>query len=338
MVQYLTVETRDLDGFDGLQQAVKGTHFDIVQLGRGKLHGRISYLGIGDLTLSLNSFSVGVCAQRTNDDDKILIGMLLSAADRVTQWSFDMVPGDVVAIPPLSEHHAAHRGASSYAVIQLDPRELPALFADEPRLADQENWQDKNRYRANSDIGMISARRLSLLADQLASLQGTLSDEVTRFLKRTVIECMTVPIRGSLPSYESNHLPSAAKLVRRVEDYLEITGDRPLHISELCSELHLSRRSLHRAFHEIFGIGPVTFLRQKRLCTAYSMLKASAPTETTVAEVAIQQGFVELGRFSHDYHLTFGEYPSQTLAGHAGSAALPFNIAMVAAAASAQLH
>src|SRR5262249_33263868 len=88
---------------------------------------------------------------------------------------------------------------------------------------------------------------------------------------------------------------------------------RPLHISELCSRLGISRRSLHRAFHEIFGIGPVTFLRQKRLCAVRSMLKTSSPASTTVSEVAMRQGFVELGRFSHDYRIMFGEYPSQTL-------------------------
>ena len=34
MADHLTVEGRDLDGFEGLQEAVKGTHFDILQLGR----------------------------------------------------------------------------------------------------------------------------------------------------------------------------------------------------------------------------------------------------------------------------------------------------------------
>jgi hypothetical protein len=57
-----------------------------------------------------------------------------------------------------------------------------------------------------------------------------------------------------------------------------------------------------------------------------------------VSEVAIHQGFVELGRFSHDYHLTFGEYPSQTLARYASSAVPRFDVAMVAAAASTQLQ
>lgn len=39
----------------------------------------------------------------------------------------------------------------------------------------------------------------------------------------------------------------------------------------------------------------------------------SSPGDTTVAKVALQQGFVELGRFSHYYHALFGEYPSETL-------------------------
>ena len=53
MVQQLTVERHDLDGFEGLQGAVKGTHFDILQIERGKLSGFVSHLGIGSFTLSV---------------------------------------------------------------------------------------------------------------------------------------------------------------------------------------------------------------------------------------------------------------------------------------------
>jgi transcriptional regulator GlxA family with amidase domain len=87
----------------------------------------------------------------------------------------------------------------------------------------------------------------------------------------------------------------------------------PVHISEICVALGVPRRSLHRAFNEVFGMGPVTFLRHKRLCAIHSILRESIPGTTTVATVAMQQGFYELGRFSHYYHAMFGEYPSQTL-------------------------
>ena len=156
---------------------------------------------------------------------------------------------------------------------------------------------------------------------------------------RTIVECMATTIRSSLPADDDDaHLISAMKLVRSVEDYLQMTGDRPLHISEICSKLHLSRRSLHRAFQEIFGIGPVTFLRQKRLCAVHSILRDSCPGTTKVGRVAMRQGFIELGRFSHDYRIMFGEYPSQTLAGHAGGMMPQFDVAMAAASASTQLQ
>lgn len=333
MAQHLTVERRDLDGFEGLQQAVKGTHFDIVQLGRGKLRGHISYFGINDVTLSVNAFSTGVCAQRISADDKILVGMLLNATDRVSQWSFDMVPGDIVVIPPVAEHHAAHFGASSYACIRVDPNELASVFAGDPRLSDPENWRQNNRHRADANVGAVAVRALSLLISHLSRLEGVLSDELAEFWKRTIIECMAVTMRSPLPPDKGDRLLSAVKLVRLVEEYLANRGDRPLHISEICAKLHLSRRSLHRAFHEIFGIGPVTFLRQKRLCTVHSILRDSSPTTTTVGEVAVGQGFIELGRFSHDYRIMFGEYPSQTLADRARG-----NAAAVAALRSAPLQ
>jgi len=65
----------------------------------------------------------------------------------------------------------------------------------------------------------------------------------------------------------------------------------------------------------VFGLGPFSFLRHKRLCAVHSILHESIPGSTTVAAVAMQQGFYELGRFSQYYHAMFGERPSQTLGG-----------------------
>jgi AraC family ethanolamine operon transcriptional activator len=131
-------------------------------------------------------------------------------------------------------------------------------------------------------------------------------------------------------------LPAASQLVGKVGDYLDAAGRRPVHISEICAQLNVSRRSLHRAFYDVLGMGPITFLRHKRLCAIHSVLRDSDPATVTVAQVAIQHGFIELGRFSHYYHSLFGEYPSQTLgahppAAHAGTGphlaeSLPFGI------------
>ncbi|MFT4119703.1 helix-turn-helix domain-containing protein [Bradyrhizobium sp.] len=313
MGEHLSVSTGVLDSFEGLHQAVKGSHVDVMQLERGRLHGTLSHVGIGGFSLSIGTFNVGVRTQRIATDEKLIIGMLLSARGRVTHWSFDMQPADVLVIPPATEHDGIFQSASSYAAIRFDPAELPDVFAGEPRLCDAAAWREKNHYRARDTIGMVAADRLSQIVAHLTRYGDALSDSSAEFWKRAIIECVTATVVTALPPDDFGHLPSAMKLVRDTEDYLQEAGTRPVHISEICSVLRLSRRSLHRAFHEVFGIGPVTFLRHKRLCTIHSVLRESSPRDTTVTEVALQQGFVELGRFSQYYRAMFGEYPSQTL-------------------------
>jgi transcriptional regulator GlxA family with amidase domain len=82
--------------------------------------------------------------------------------------------------------------------------------------------------------------------------------------------------------------------------------------AEICAKCGVSRRSLHRAFTDVLGIGPVTFLQRKRLCDIHSALRDCDPATTTIAEIALQHGFLNLGRFSGYYRALFDEYPSET--------------------------
>jgi AraC-like DNA-binding protein len=309
----LSVSSCDLNDFEGLHQAVQGSHVDVMQLRRGKLSGKLSHIGIGDFSLSVGSFNLGVRTQRTSSDDKLIVGMLLSAEDRVTHFAFDMHPADVLVIPPSVEHDGTFHGASSYAALRFDLSDVASMFAGEARLRDPATWCEKNRYRADPAIATMTAGRLPQIVSRLTQHQDALTEASAEFWKRAIVDCVTATIFQSLPRDEHGTLPSALRLVHNVEDYLIAAEARPVHVSEICSAFRVSRRGLHRAFHEVFGIGPVTFLRHKRLCAAHSALKESSPGRTTVAEIAIQQGFVELGRFAQYYRALFGEYPSQTL-------------------------
>jgi len=316
----LAVNTCSLDSFEGLHQAIKGSHVEVMQLGRGKFRGSLSHVGIGDFSLSIGSFSVGVRTQRVPTDDKLVIGMLLNAEDRVTHWSFDMRPTDVLVMPPCTEHDGIFHGAAAYAAIRLDLAEVPTLFKGEPRLSDPAAWLDKNHYRADPSTGTAAARQLPLIISRLARQQTALSDTVADFWKRAIIDAVTGTIVHSLPPDSRGPLPSAMQLVGKVDDYLEAAGVRPVHVSEICAHLNVSRRTLHRAFFEVLGLGPITYLRHKRLCAIHSVLRDSNPATATVAQVAVQHGFIELGRFSHYYHSLFGEYPSETLGGRTARA------------------
>ena len=216
-------------------------------------------------------------------------------------------------MPPSTEHDGSFHGAAAYAAIRLDLAEVASVFKGDPRLSDPATWCEKGHYRTDSPIGLAATLRLPLIVTRLAQLQETLSDNATAFWRRSIIDAVTGPIIHSLAPDTRGSFPSAMQLVRNAEAYLEAAGPQPVHISEICAELNVSRRTLHRAFFDFLGQGPVTFLRHKRLCAIHSILRDSNPETVTVAEVAMQQGFVELGRFSHYYHSLFGEYPSETL-------------------------
>ncbi|MBR1121129.1 helix-turn-helix domain-containing protein [Bradyrhizobium lablabi] len=313
MGEQLSVSSADLNSFEGLHEAVRGSHVDVMQLRRGRLRGTLSHVGIGDFSLSVGSFNLGVRTQRTSSDEKLIVGMLLSAEDRVTHFAFDMSPADVLVIPPAVEHDGIFHGASSYAALRFDLDEVVTMFAGEARLSDPATWCERNRFRADPAIAAMTAGRLPQIVSRLTQHQHALNQASADFWKRAIIDCITATIVQSLPPDDLGTLPSALRLVHNVEDYLAAADARPVHVSEICTAFRVSRRGLHRAFHEVFGIGPVTFLRHKRLCAIHSALKESAPGKTTVAEVAMQQGFAEPGRFSQYYRELFGEYPSETL-------------------------
>lgn len=101
--------------------------------------------------------------------------------------------------------------------------------------------------------------------------------------------------------------------LNRAESYIcdnlssAITRDRLAEISGR------SIRSLSRAFMKKHGIGPMAFIKQRRLDAAYFDLLSAELGSTTVTRVASNYGFTHTGKFAIEYAKTFGETPSTTL-------------------------
>ncbi|RUU28329.1 helix-turn-helix domain-containing protein [Mesorhizobium sp. M6A.T.Ce.TU.016.01.1.1] len=75
----------------------------------------------------------------------------------------------------------------------------------------------------------------------------------------------------------------------------------------------VSRRTLHRAFQHTLGIGPLAYLRLRRLSAVHRALTMAEPAYAGVTRAALDFGFTDLGRFAAFYKRLFGEFPSQTL-------------------------
>jgi len=105
---------------------------------------------------------------------------------------------------------------------------------------------------------------------------------------------------------------SASALVRSTEAYLRERRYQPVFLSELCAAAGASEPRLRRAFAQVYGVGPVRYLRLRRLAMVRRDLRATRQDQLTVSAAAARYGFFELGRFAGDYRSVFGEPPSHT--------------------------
>ena len=128
-------------------------------------------------------------------------------------------------------------------------------------------------------------------------------------------------LRIALPDDIATPLPSRARsralrLGRLARDYVEAQFDAHAlpTIVDICKTLAVSERALLYAFHDYVGLSPQAYLRRCRLNRVRTALLAARPQETTVTRVAMQFGFLHLGRFAGEYRQIFDELPGATLA------------------------
>jgi AraC-like DNA-binding protein len=98
-----------------------------------------------------------------------------------------------------------------------------------------------------------------------------------------------------------------------IEDYICDSLDAAITRDDLAAEAGISIRSLSRAFEKKYGLGPMAFVRQRRLDACFARFRGSERDATTVTEVAMSYGFWHIGKFAIAYREAFGESPSATL-------------------------
>jgi AraC-like DNA-binding protein len=105
----------------------------------------------------------------------------------------------------------------------------------------------------------------------------------------------------------------ASRAVRTALDIIEAEPHLPLTVSALAARSYVSVRGLQDGFRRYLGTSPMTYLREVRLRRAHEVLRQSDPSITTVAAVAHDWGFTNLGRFAAVHTAQYGELPTVTL-------------------------
>ena len=107
--------------------------------------------------------------------------------------------------------------------------------------------------------------------------------------------------------------PSRLELVKLVEEWARENPSTPITLEDLCCRVYASRRSLMRGFREHLGMGPMAYLKLRRLHGVHGQLLHHGPGEVRVMDLAHRWGFHNAGHFARDYRGLFGEQPHETL-------------------------
>lgn len=135
-------------------------------------------------------------------------------------------------------------------------------------------------------------------------------------LEQTLRDAALYELLLAWPNSYVHHLqqPAAAlpASTRRARDYIHAhAADNP-SVADIAAAAGVGVRALARGFEKHLGVSPQRYLQQYRLDRVHEALKAPGG-ETTVTEIAVQWGFLQLGSFAARYRERFGESPSQTL-------------------------
>ena len=108
------------------------------------------------------------------------------------------------------------------------------------------------------------------------------------------------------------------RIAKLAQEYIEEHYHETIRMEDLCRVIGVRLRTLQRYFKEYFDLTLSQYLKAVRLNAAHSELVVAHPSEQTVANIAIQNGFTHFGRFSVEFHEHFGRTPRETLAMQAG--------------------
>ncbi len=287
-----------------------------IQLTAGLLSGFVSSIRLGAVTIYECGVDRGIELRFAQEPNTATIGFLLdgdSVVERGHPWN-----NDEVCVSPHSDIDLCAHGPSHIIWVRIDlehareperaslaPLTLE-MFADAALFADVRALIDRLVKGPRMSDAMFPRARLLYARSELARcLVGALQNVAT------------------LPKPEQRREQRSLSLVRNVEAFMWDNVEEPLTLERICKEMHCGVRALIYAFKDIYGVGPMTYWKVRRLNAAHRKLRASGGN-TAILEVAADYGFWHMGHFSSDHKHMFGMTPSEAIEGRSSEQTLQY--------------
>ena len=311
----LQVTRLRIDSFEDVRRVLDEKVTTCVPLGSAAPRGILLLASIGEVLLRAGELAADIRARSGIDGNSISFSMKLHSDS--TLFSFrsgkEVLPGDVyrLAHGDICDYRVS--GHLAFAVISIDADLLLEYGAEDALRGEVGFWEESCWFRAPPYTRDRVARSVWQIISQVSPPQWSVTGQALRQLQSDLVEPFLWGILSDERLPHERHGLSSAAIVRNVEEWVDERAPETIQIADLCHALHISRRTLHRAFAETLGMGPTHYLTRRRCTAARAELREADPATVNVTDIATKYGFWQLGRFASEYRKLFGERPSDTL-------------------------
>jgi len=297
---------------DGYAAEFRDIRISLTITGSGDFKARLIRLKLQHLEVYCCCESVRRIAYISLPPKQVFISFPVGMAADPISDGFVLRNGDLVFHS--RGERAFHRtnGACQWGLISLPPEQLTVCgeaLTGRP-IAPPRAGAILRPSRAN----VLRFQRLFAQACRLAEARNKLieSPEVARALEQemlhAIVNCLAVDETDNNAKTRHHH----AVVMGRFEECLSKRIDQKLTMPALCAEIGVPEKPAH-VLCQVPRRKSERYILLQRLNKARSELRHADPSMATVAEVARNHQFSELGRFVVIYRTAFGESPSVTL-------------------------
>lgn len=269
--------------------------FEFVQLAPGHLGYGQTSITIGDLTISSERVGKPLRVRMRAPPDFVSVSFMLAAGGSAYWRGHEIETSHALVFGKAENDYILPVGLRSLSFI-APASAFDRLGLPRPRSGLWRTVTAPRRLLTSVGCAVLAGRcvpadtdmlLLVALCDALAEEQGALL-----FAGR---------LKGS-PTRQFQLLQRA----ERLEKEWVVTS-----LDAMADGLGTSKRSLHRAFKDLAGLGPQSYLRILRLHQFRQRLVAGN-TNDTIIRLAYDHGFENMGRLTRQYRDWFGELPRET--------------------------
>lgn len=225
---------------------------------------------------------------------------------RGPQREHHLVPGELLLINPDDPVDLTYSQDCEKFILKVPTRLLESI-------CDEQRWQRpsggvrflRNHYRLDELDGFVNLLGMvcheAEVSDSLARVQGHYSQ---------IVASKLLTLMSTNVQRENLGAPGAS--LERILDYIERNLKLELPAEALAEQACMSLRSLYALFDRHLGTTPKQYVRQRKLQRLHECLADPSCSVRSVTELAMDYGFMHLGRFAESYRQQFAELPSET--------------------------